>query len=379
MLNSMNIYGPINNLGYGIFTRGMIKGLADLGIFNFSINPIGPVQVPDDEDEKHRLQAISESIMWERAAPSLAIWHEFDLNKFSGSKLISYPIFETTKLRERARNQLKQMDSIIVPSNWAKNIIENNIGTDVPVYVVPGAANLPVLSEKDAVSKNKHAFTFINVGKFEKRKSHLELLKAYGQAFKDIPDTRLILHCINPHTQNFENSISQVLTSIGYKVEVHSTDRYNITASFGKALVSIPRQRLSTIDLFRLYNYSHVGVFPSRGEGWNLPLIESIQTGLPCIATDYSAHTEYLNETTEYPEELLIKDFTMSPANDGMYFQGDLGEWANISVDSIANKMLFTYKNYDNLAAKTETSIKKIRNTYTWENSAQLLFNIVTR
>ena len=36
------------------------------------------------------------------------------------------------------------------------------------------------------------------------------------------------------------------------------------------------------------------GVFPSRAEGWNLGLLECMSVGLNVIATDYSAHTEFV-------------------------------------------------------------------------------------
>ena len=36
------------------------------------------------------------------------------------------------------------------------------------------------------------------------------------------------------------------------------------------------------------------GVFPSRAEGWNLGLLECMSVGLNVIATNYSAHTEFV-------------------------------------------------------------------------------------
>lgn len=370
MFNTLNLYGPINNLGYGIFTRGIIKGLTNSGVFNFSISPIGGTQAPEDPEEGHVIKSIIESMEWERKAPSLAIWHEFDLNKFSGNKLIAYPIFETTKLMDKAKSQLKQMDSIFVTSNWAKSIITQNIGNEVPVFVIPGASDVVELDDNSTCEKNKNAFTFVNVGKFEKRKGHIELLRAYKEAFSNQNDSRLILHCFNPHIKNFEQSIMQMLTHIGYKVQIHSTDSSCIIASSGNAIVSIPRRPLTKKGLFNLYKYSHVGIFPSRAEGWNLPLMEAIKMGVPCIATNYSAHTEYLNEDTKYPQKLLLNDFFMEKAVDNTYFRGDRGDWASLSIENIASKMLDIYLDYENIQKEFSEAQKIIKDKFTWENSA---------
>lgn len=373
MFNTLNLYGPINNLGYGIFTRGIIKGLANSGVFNFSISPIGAPQAPEDLEEAQIIKSIMDSMEWERVAPSIAIWHEFDLNKFSGNKLIAYPIFETTELTPRAKSHLQQMNAIFVSSSWSKQIMHNNIGNDVPVFVIPGAAE--VIESEDILQseKNKNAFTFISVGKFEKRKGHIELLRAYKEAFSNQGDSRLLLHCFNPHSKNFEQSMMQMLTSIGYKVQIHSTDSACIVASSGNAVVSIPRRPLTRAGLFNMYKYSHVGVFPSRGEGWNLPLMEAIKMGVPCVATNYSAHTEYLKEEYKYPQELLINNFSMERAVDHMYFRGDRGDWAEISIESIADKMLYAYKNYTSIQKEFINSQNIIKDIFTWENSATKL------
>jgi glycosyltransferase involved in cell wall biosynthesis len=39
----------------------------------------------------------------------------------------------------------------------------------------------------------------------------------------------------------------------------------------------------------RLYNLCDVTVLPSTGEGFGLPIIESLAAGVPVVATDYSA------------------------------------------------------------------------------------------
>jgi hypothetical protein len=376
MLNKLNLYGPLNQLGYGIFTRGIIKGLAENNVLNFSVLPIGQVHI-EDQREAQLLKSLIETMTWERKAPSVAIWHEFDLTKFSSDKLIAYPIFETTKFNKSAISQLSQMDAVIVASKWAKSVVTDNIGDNVPVFVVPGASDLNDENLEEDYNKN-NIFTFINVGKFEKRKAHADLLQAYKQAFSNSPnETRLILHCFNPHMQNYDNNIKGLLSSLGYTVHENSTNMGAIIASAGNALVSIPRGFIPKSQLISLYKYSHVGIYPSRGEGWNLPLVESIQSGLPCIATNYSAHTEYLNAEFNYPQELLLNNFKMETALDNMYFHGDRGYWASPSIEEMAEKMLYAEKNYAKIMETFGNTSDLIKAKFTWKNSASSLLEVL--
>lgn len=367
-MSQFNLYGPINNLGYGIFTRGLIQGLTQQGHLDFHLNMIGgQPQIENPSQEEMGLLQYLSQVPWQRSSPSIAIWHEFDLSKFSGNKLIGFPIFETTGFFPAAINYLSQMDAVMVPSTWAKNVIHNNVGESLPVFVVPGGANLV---KSDAVDKTQkyEGFTFLHIGKFENRKSTIELIRAYVMAFSETKfQTRLLCHCYNPFDQHFQQNMVKLLSSLGLRV-IQSTSQYSIVAIKGNSIVEIPVGRIPDEQVSQLYRAAHIGVFPAKGEGWNLPLMEAIQSGLPCIATNHSAHTEYLNEEFNYPQELLLNQFNLQPAFDGLYFKGDRGNWAVISVEELSQKMRIVYDNYPQILARFDNG--KIKETFNWANTA---------
>lgn len=364
MINNINLYAPINELGYGVFSRGLIKGLIENGLVDFHLCPIGKAEVDDRQEHAH-LSRLTNNL-WTRSAPSVAVWHEFELNKFGGNKMIAYPGFETTRFNGHALNYLQQMDAIFVLSTWAKSIVEDNIGDSVPVHVVPSACNQYMDAAVLTTEKNS-AFTFLSVGKLEIRKSQIELFQAYIKAFADCKeDTRLLCHCFSPFDQNFAQTIATIFSKLGMKV-VNSTSNPSITAVKGNAIIEIPMGRLSMQQIFQLYKYAHIGVFPAKGEGWNLPLMEAIQSGLPCIATNYSGHTEYLKTEYNYNQDLLLNNFKLVTANDGVFFKGDRGEWASINIDELADKMMFSFKNYSTIIETFDNA--KLKETFNWKNT----------
>ena len=54
----------------------------------------------------------------------------------------------------------------------------------------------------------------------------------------------------------------------------------------------IPRVNTSE-EVARIMGQVDCGVFPARGEGWNLELLEMMSMGKPVIATNYSGHTQF--------------------------------------------------------------------------------------
>lgn len=371
---SINLYGPLNDLGYGIFTRGIAKGLYDIGYINFHLNPIGQIGLESNEDVE-MIQRNSQ-ISWSRQNDAVAIWHEFDLSRFSGKRLFAFPIFETTEFVQAGKSYLSQMDGILVASRWAKEVVQQNTNNSVPVYVAPGGCEL-MDSEAIRNTKQNSVFTFLSIGKLEERKGHFDLMQAYFNGFSDFrAETRLLLHCFNPLDKDFLPKVHKMLVSLGANVR-KSVSNNCLIAQKNKAIIEIPMGRLSRENLFQLFKFSHIGVFPAKAEGWNLPLMEALQSGLPCIATNYSAHTEYLNEENNYNKDLLLTKLTEVKAFDGIYFHGNRGNWMSTDQEELIEKMRNSYNNYDSILNAFNPQI--FRDKYTWSNTASKLIEALSK
>ena len=103
------------------------------------------------------------------------------------------------------------------------------------------------------------------------------------------------------------------------------------------------------------------GVFPSRGEGWNLELLEMMAVGRPTIATNYSAHTEFINDKNCF----LLHPRGIEPAFDNKWFFGQ-GNWAEIWEQDITEVMNhYVETSRCPIAEALDTAGK-----FSWENTA---------
>lgn len=321
-LMDINLVSPINTLGYGVVGCNVFKSLVSGGN-KVAYFPIGNVDWPGDNNFQSSVdQAIANAQEYNSSAPSIRIWHQHELDMFPGKgKRIGWPIFELNKFNKRELHNLSNVDELIVCSDWAKDVITEN-GIKVPVTVAPLGVD-PEVFFVDEEERKKRAYwqkdttIFINMGKWEKRKGHEELIAAFCNAFKPGDDVELWMINHNPFIGN-EN--------IAWKRKYANTPMVGHIKFF---------PRLENQDQIRkMFNHVDCGVFPSHAEGWNLEIPELMACGAHIISTNYSGHTQFLTEKNS-----LMLDVTgMEPAVDGKWFNGQ-GEWATFSTEQLAAHM----------------------------------------
>lgn len=166
------------------------------------------------------------------------------------------------------RKTLQEADRIIAISECTKrDILEyGNFPADKidVVYQSCGTRFSEKVSAeaKEAVRKKYRlpAHYILNVGTVEERKNVLLAVKALGQ----LPD-ELKLVVVGRQTP-YTEAVKAYITAHGLM------DRVIF-------LTGVP-----TADLFGIYQQAEVFVYPSRYEGFGIPIIEAIQSGLPVVA-----------------------------------------------------------------------------------------------
>jgi len=356
-----NFTAPINQLGYGVAGLNILKALAESG-HTVALYVLGQI---DADPEKHKAlitSALESAKMANFDAPSIRLWHQYDMSEFVGrGKKIGFPIFELDKFSDLELHHLSNPDEFFVCSEWAKEIMIENLyakykSDDIgnKIHVVPLGVDRSIFREN--VSQREETI-FFNCGKWEVRKGHDILVKAFNKAFEHDDNVQLWMLCDNPFYPNEEN---------------FAWERLYKGSKLGDKIQTIPRQK-SQEDVYNIMVQTDCGVFPSRGEGWNLELLEMMSCGKQVIATNYSAHTEFCDS-----ENCMLVDIDeKEDAHDGKWFRGQ-GQWASIKdkqIDQIAEYMKEVHEKKKNDNLKINQAGIDTSKNFSWQNTARKIID----
>lgn len=346
----LNINAPINVTSYGYVSGNLIKQLKNLG-HDLRYIPIGQPS-PDEE----LLPDIKDVLLrWDYSfdAPCLKIWHQHDLGGFYGKGIrIGMPIFELEEFSEIEKHNLKNPDKLFVCSEWAKNVVENQIPEQAGnVSVIPLGVDNSIFKPTDLPTVNKTIFA--NFGKFETRKGHDILPEIFNKAFEKDDDVVLLMM---PH--NF--FLNQQETN-------EWVNKYT-SSKLADKIVFVDRQKNHRM-VYNIMSQVHCGVFPSKAEGWNLEALELLACGRHLIITNATAHTEFCNSNNSL---LIEMESGYEPAKDIKFFNGSF-QWRKFGENEI-DQTIEHMRNIHKLRKEGKLSLNnagiQTGKKYSWKNSA---------
>ena len=354
----INIFGPINNLGTGIHVYNMCNALDRLGQDVCLIPPYGRVTKTDAFVQKW----LSNQINFSKHNPGLMIFDMGFMGQFVGTPRIGFAVFETNKIDLIRLRFLSSCDVVVTPSHWAQGVLKThgiesfvvNEGYDETFYEVQR-------------TPQSQSFKFLHIGKFEERKGTKQILKCFSQVSNDSPIT-LLMHIDNPFLQDV-GDLFHYLRSLGF---TKATQDSWVMSNKNKEIIFTHEMQ----DLTDLYSMADVGVFPSKGEGWGLPILECIVSGVPVIAGNWSGQSEFLDGM---PDNLRLQEVNSEIANDGVWFHGNSGSWYATTDQELLLRMDHAYfqgrKFRDSISWKEY--VAKVREKFTWANAAKGLLELL--
>jgi glycosyltransferase involved in cell wall biosynthesis len=209
------------------------------------------------------------------------------------------------------------LDGVTCASSFVQKVLIDS-GVNIPTAVTGLGSNLET-NIVELENPRTSTFEILHVSSAFPRKGIDILLEAYFSSFTSQDDVCLTLKTFpNPH-----NDIEVLL------------EQYSKRQNLGKILLinrDITKQELS-----ELYSKADLVVQPSRGEGFGLPILESLQRNIPTIATGWGGQTDFF-----VGPNAVSLNYSLQPARSHVASTGSL--WAEPDLDHLKKLMRIQFE-----------------------------------
>jgi autotransporter strand-loop-strand O-heptosyltransferase len=259
---------------------------------------------------------------------------------------IAYNVWEATLQPKDFFNRLLQFDELWVPSHWQKaHTIKQGYPAD-RIFVVPEGVDTEIFEPAKDFDFEQGKFRFLIVGRWEARKYTTEMIEAFLKAFPENDRVELLVSADNPFAAEGSTKTADCLKQYGF-------DDPRIK----------PISFQSTSDYAKLLREAHVFLSCSRSEGWNLPLLEAMASGVPSIYSDESGQLEFAKG-----RGLPVKITHETPA---IGFP-DCGNWYEPDPADLVKVIGDAYSNWAQHKQRALIEAAEVREQFSWQRSAQI-------
>lgn len=241
----------------------------------------------------------------------------YSIQRMESPVKIVYTMFESDKIPDDWPELLESADKVLVPSHWCMEVFAKaGIAAEVVPLGYDDVTFRPVV-RKIKRDENQD-FVFLHYNGFNIRKGFLEVYEAFRKAFDPSEPVKLVIktNVSDPHSR-----FPFINASKDPKVQVIEGNMEDATLA----------DLCYKCDCF---------VFPSRGEGFGIPPLEAMATGMPAIVPNAHGISEYFN--TDYMYEVKVKE--TCPAIYAKYKGQDVGNMVICDSDHLAAQMRWVYE-----------------------------------
>lgn len=276
---------------------------------------------------------------------------------------IAYTAWETELLPKGWVELLNSMDEVWVPSEWNKEIFQEN-GVQVPITVIPHVVCGPMKASEgslDFPAIKDGGYMFYSIFQWIERKNPRQLLTAYFTEFTPEDNVYLLLktyrlNCSNSEKQAVRGDIENIKKSL-------SLGYYPPVIFFGDLLT---KEQVGAI-----HGRGDCYVSLQRGEGFGIPLAEAMSHGKPVITTKYGGCLQFMNDDNSF-----LVPARRAPVQ-GMIFRNYNGHmvWGDPDTMEARRFMRYCYENRNKAKETGERAAQEIASNYNAEAIANQMIN----
>jgi len=273
---------------------------------------------------------------------------------------VGYTTFETDSIPEPWVESCNSMDEIWVPSHFNLETFSRAGVLREKIHVIPHGFD-PDQYKPDEIEPleigTRKGFNFLSIFEWTHRKGWDVLIRAYLEEFRPHEDVRLIIRAyqgggvVGSQRRSVIEQLTEYIISLGY-------DPDNIPdIEFIERM--IPAELMPA-----LYRAADAFVLPTRGEGWGIPLTESMLMEVPVIATRWGGQLEFMNNENSY----LIDIEGIVPVDERQIMDNPLyrgHRWAEPSVKHTRRLMRHVFENREEARQKGRIARQHIVSNFT--------------
>jgi glycosyltransferase involved in cell wall biosynthesis len=325
-----------NAMSFGVVTRELALGLERRGV-QVEVGPMRSDPVAGFERFYER----------KGAQDRLALYFDFRVGPcgLRAERIVRYTMWESTYIPHEQITETNATCALVyVPCRQnVKDYLAR--GLRAPLKLLRHGVNSERFPLLERPRTGDEPYTFGAIGAFSPRKGIDALMRAFTDEFRPHEHVRLLLKASNTdHGLRPSDPRIQVLE--GFYDDARLLDY------------------LRSLDAF---------VLPSRGEGFGLPGVEAMATGLPLIATNWSGPADYLDPADSFP-----LDYTLTnPGGTGAHGARFWGRWAEPSHEHLRALLRRLFDERASAAAMGIAAAARMRRDWSWDDVvAQLVSDL---
>ena len=229
----------------------------------------------------------------------------------------------SSKIIDKEKKEYNLSDYICVPSEFSKKSFLEKGYDEKKIVKIPYGVDLENFFLSNKIKDNSQ-FNIICVGAISIRKGIIYLINAFNEL--NLKNCKLIL--IGDVEKGFEKILKPFLSD---KIKIVSPISQNSLRAF--------------------YNQASVFVTCSIEDGFGMVILQAMACGLPVIATKNTGGSEIIDDGV---------DGFILPIRD---------------TEKLKEKILYLYKNRDELLSMGEKANQKAQNFFSWENYGEKIIN----